>query len=47
MVDSVKGFPIGKMVKVRCSLGYSEAMHTLFLVMDSDELPMVEVVIAG
>ena len=45
MVQSIKNNPIGNMIKMRCSLGYSQTMHTLLLVMDSDVISTVGVVV--
>ena len=44
IVESVKNIPTGNMLKFKCSLGYSQSMHTLLLVLDSDVTSMVRVV---
>lgn len=45
MVQSIKNNSLGNMIKMRCSLGYSQTMHTLLLVMDSDVISTVGVVV--
>jgi hypothetical protein len=36
MVDTIKRIPIGNITKPKCSLGYSQTIQTLLLVIDSD-----------
>ena len=45
MINSVKEIPTENMIKLRCSLGYSQTMGKLFLELDSDVISMVDVVI--
>src|SRR5882762_7518531 len=41
MIASIKNFSIGSMIKLKCSLGYSQTMQSLLLVLDSDVISMV------
>lgn len=45
MMPSIKKIPNGTFLKLKCSLAYSQMMQTLFLVLDSDVIPMAVIVI--